>query len=59
LEIENLKRISKEKKIPISKIERDIGFPRGSIFKWKNTEPSIQKVKKVADYLGVRIDKLL
>lgn len=57
--LENVKRICKQKKIPISMLERDLLFPRGSIFKWDKTQPSVDKVKKVADRLGVKVDKLL
>lgn len=34
-------------------------FPNGSICKWNDSEPDIRKVHKVADYLGVPIEKLL
>lgn len=59
MELIKIKEISKEKKIAISKIERDLGFSRGSIFKWNSVSPSVDKVKKVADYLNVKVDKLL
>jgi len=40
-------------------MERDLNFPRGSVFKWGETEPSVEKVKRVADYLHTTVDKLL
>ena len=55
----NVKRVCKEKGIPISKVENDLGFPRSSICKWNENEPGIRKVQKVADYLQVPIEKLL
>ena len=54
-----IKEICKEKKISVSKLERDLDFPRGYIFQWHKIEPGVQKVKKVADYLGVKIEELI
>lgn len=55
----NVKAICEEKGIPISKLEDDLDFPRSYICKWNKNEPGIRKVQKVADYLGVPIEKLL
>lgn len=56
---DNVKAICKEKKITVSKLETELGFPRSSIHKWNRNEPSVIKVKKVADYLGVDINRLI
>ena len=56
---ENVKRLCKEKGVAISKIEDDLGFSRSYMCKWNESEPGVQKVKKVADYLGVPIERLL
>lgn len=56
---DNVKRICKEKGIPISRLEEELEFPRSYICKWNDNEPGIRKVQKVADYLGVPIEKLL
>lgn len=45
--------------ITISELERRLGFPRGSIAKWDNNIPSVQKVEKVAEELGITIDTLI
>lgn len=55
----NMKRICHEKKISVSKIESELEFSRGSICKWNDNIPSVDKVKKVADYLGVDINELI
>lgn len=57
--LDNISKIATEKKIPISKIERDCGISNGTIRKWNDVEPSAVKLKKVADYLKVKVDKLL
>lgn len=54
-----IREICKSKKIPISKMEMDLGFARSSIGKWNENEPGIGKVQKVANYLGVPIETLL
>lgn len=56
---QKIKEICREKKVSISKMERDLGFPRGYIFKWTKIEPGSQKLKKVADYLNVSIEELI
>jgi len=56
---DNIKLLCKERCVPISKMEADLGFPRSSICKWNENEPGIRKVQKVADYLQVSIEKLL
>lgn len=45
--------------ITVTALERELGFGRGTISKWKNSSPSINKVKAVADYMGCSIDDLV
>ena len=56
---DNVKAICNEKGLSISQLERDLDFPRSSICKWNDNEPGVRKVQKVADYLGVQIEKIL
>lgn len=56
---DNVKKLCEEKGVSILSLEKALGFPRGSICKWKENEPGIRKVQKVADYLGVSIETLL
>lgn len=56
---ENIKKLCKEKSITIIQLEEELNFSRSSICKWNNNLPSIAKVKAVADYFDVTIDKLL
>lgn len=56
---EKIKEICEKRKIPISRMEKDLKFASGSICKWGTVSPSVDKVKKVADYLKVNINKLL
>ena len=54
-----IKNIAKEKRLPVYRIEKACNIASGSISKWNDIEPSITKVKKVADYLGVTVDELI
>ncbi len=56
---EKIKEICKKKKVTISKLEEDLGISQGSVCKWGIVSPSVDKVKRVANYLGVDINKLL
>lgn len=56
---DNIKAICKEKKIAVSRMEADLELPRSSIRKWNTNEPSVSRVKKVANYLGVDIERLI
>lgn len=48
-----------QNKITIYKLEKELGFPNASICKWKTSNPTVDKLKKVADYFGVPIDFFL
>lgn len=54
-----INRLCEEKGITVGKLEKDLGFSNSCIRKWNIAEPGIRKVQKVADYLGVPIEKLL
>lgn len=56
---ENIKRICSEKKISVLDLEHRAQLSENSIYAWKKTEPSIGKVKRVSDVLGVTVDELL
>ena len=56
---DNIRAICEKKGFSIKQVERDLGFSNSSICKWNECEPSVWKVQKVADYLGVSIKKLL
>ena len=48
-----------EKNTSIAKLEDELGFGRGTIYKWETVSPSAYSLKKVADYLGCTVDDLL
>ena len=54
-----VKKLSEAEKISISKLERDLGFSRGALYKMGTSSPSMDKVQKIADYFNVTTDYLL
>ena len=56
---EKIVKISKERRISITKIEDMAELGHGTIGKWKTVDPQIGNVKKVADALNVSLNELL
>lgn len=56
---DNVKKMCEERNVSVSQLERDLNFPRSSICKWNENEPSVMKVRKVAEYFGVPIEYFL
>ena len=57
--VELVKNICKERKIPISKLERDCGFSNGYIRKLKEGKFPSDRLIKISEYLGVSSNYLL
>ncbi|USS86476.1 helix-turn-helix domain-containing protein [Fructilactobacillus cliffordii] len=55
---QRIKEVADSKNLPISQIEKALGFSNGSIRQWKDTVNSA-RLKKVADYLNVSMDYLM
>lgn len=45
--------------ISIPLLEKELGFGKGSVYKWDKNSPSIDKLQKVAEYFNVSIDSLI
>ncbi|HJI10412.1 MAG TPA: helix-turn-helix domain-containing protein [Phascolarctobacterium faecium] len=56
---ECIKNLCKSKKISINQLEKDLGFGSGTIYKWQSVSPSVDNLKKVADFFGCTLDELL
>lgn len=56
---QNIKSIADSQKVSIRKIEQDTGITLGSIYHWNDVKPSVDKVVKVANYLGITVEELL
>ena len=57
--VERVKNICKERKIPISKIEKELGFSNGYISQLRKGVFPDDRLKKIADYFNVTIDYLM
>ena len=60
MEIYNaVKGISLKKGISNYKLEKNLGYPNGSISKWNRQIPNAVRLQEVADYLGVTSSYIL
>lgn len=55
---ENVKEAAKNKGYSINKLEQELGFARSYIGKFKTITPSVDKIQKIADFLGVSVEYL-
>jgi len=56
---ERIQEICNSKGITVKKLERDLEFSNSTIRKWKTSSPSIENLKKVADYFCITVDELI
>ncbi|ENO0232306.1 helix-turn-helix transcriptional regulator [Listeria monocytogenes] len=54
-----IKNLANSKKITIAELERRLSIPNGTIRRWDNSVPGIDKIQKVADFFDVSVDYLL
>ena len=57
--LDKIRELCAKKGISLAQLEKDLGFSNKSIFAWKDSNPSVNKVKAVADYFGVTVDYLV
>ena len=57
--VELVRKICKEKKIPISKLERDLGYSNGYIGQLRKGVFPTNRLVEIAQYLSVSVDYLL
>ena len=56
---ERIEQLRKNKKISQGNLEKELGFSNGSISKWRNSNPTTERLQKIADYFGVSVDYLM
>lgn len=54
-----IKELCSTSNVTIAELEKSCGFGKNTIWKWDSHEPSVSKVKKVADYFGVTVEDLI
>ena len=57
--VSNIQSMCNLKGVSVPKVEKDLGFGKGSIYKWDKNSPSIDKLQKVAEYFNVTVDSLI
>ncbi len=56
---EKISTLCEKRNITIAKLERECAIGNGTVRGWKNSSPSIENLKKVADYFGITVDELI
>lgn len=56
---EKVTTLCKNKKITIAKLERECAMGNGTVRGWKKSSPSVENLKKVADYFKIPMEQLL
>lgn len=56
--VDRVKMICKERKIPLSRLERECGFSNGYIGQLKKGSIPDDRLLKIANYLGMTVDQL-
>lgn len=59
MNLNKIKGLCREKGITLRTLEELAGLGTNSIYRWEENNPSVDKVKNVADVLGVTIEELL
>ena len=57
--IADIKILCKKHNTSIPRLEKELGFSRGAIYKWDVSRPTVDKVQKIAKYLDTTIDSLV
>lgn len=57
--VEKIRALCSKNKNTIAELERTLGLGGGTISRWDNRVPGVNKVQKVAEYFDVSIDYLL
>lgn len=57
--LEKISQLCSEKEITVTELERKLDFGNSTIMKWKSSSPTVDKLKKVADYFGLTVDYFL
>lgn len=56
---DKIKEIASENGISIYRIEKDLDLGNGTISKWNTSSPSATTLNSIANYLNVRLERLL
>ena len=57
--VSNIRELCNGKNTNFAALERELDFGQGTIRKWDNSSPSVDKIEKVANYFDVTVDYLI
>ncbi|KRL04681.1 helix-turn-helix domain-containing protein [Liquorilactobacillus oeni] len=57
--VDRIKNLAKEHHISVYELEDQLGFGKNTIYQWTKRTPSVERVKKVADFFDVSLDYLM
>ena len=57
--VNRIKTLAKDRGLTILQVEELCNIGKNSIYNWDTSQPAVDKVKRVADLLGVTVDELL
>lgn len=57
--VERVRDICKQKRIPISRLEKDLGFGNGFLNPKKITDIPVERLVKIAEYFNMSIEEIL
>lgn len=57
--LDNIMKLCKEKGVSIARLERETGIGNGTVARWGMSSPTVENVRKVANYFGVTVDDLI
>lgn len=56
---EKICKLCAERGITVSRLESELGLGNGTIGKWRTSTPTLNNIKRVADYFNVPIESLI
>jgi transcriptional regulator with XRE-family HTH domain len=56
--LENIQSLCQKNSISIPNLEIELGFGRGTMYRWDKSSPKVDTLQKVANYFKVSIDEL-
>lgn len=57
--LRNISKLCKTAGVSISSLEKACSLGNGTIGRWEKSSPTVDNLKKVADYFGVTVDSLI
>lgn len=56
---DKIKRMCRDRGIPVSIVEKEAKLSNGSISKWNKSSPTLDSLQAVARVLGVKVENLI